>query len=160
MNRSRGSRLWPALLLLTVSVAAAAGEVEADTLASLRPLAEQGDARAQYRLAGMYSAGNGVAADAVEGLLWNGRAAQQGLAEAQFDQGLHYRAGRLFPVDLVRAYMWLSLAEARDHPLARPVMNSVAQRMSEDELAEAQRLVTVWEQTLGLESTCVEPRVR
>lgn len=153
-------RLGSVLLMLAASGGAVASVGSEQTVASVLPAAEQGDAGAQYRLAEMYHAGNGVAVDLVEAFLWNGRAAQQGNADAQFKQGLHYRAGRLFPADPVRSYMWLSLADARDHPLARPVLNSVAQELSPDQLTEARRLVSLWEQTLGSETTCGEPRAR
>ncbi|MBI2319358.1 MAG: SEL1-like repeat protein, partial [Betaproteobacteria bacterium] len=50
---------------------------------ALREVAEQGHAQAQAVLAGMYLAGEGVAADDAEALRWYQRAADQGNAEAQ-----------------------------------------------------------------------------
>lgn len=146
------NRVGGLLLLLALGCGAAAADGQSASFASLLTAAEQGDAPAQFRLAQRYRAGDGMAVDELEGLYWNGRAAQQGHAEAQFNQGLHYSAGRLFPADLLRAYMWLRLAEARDQPLAKPVINRIAASMSEDEIAEAEQWVRSWERTFGSEA--------
>jgi TPR repeat protein len=50
-----------------------------------RPLAEQGDARAQTSLAGMYYNGQGIQRDYAEAAKWVRRAAEQGYAPAQAD---------------------------------------------------------------------------
>jgi len=152
MNMTDVNRVWVLLLLLTLGSGAAAADAQPATFASLRTAAERGDAPAQFRLAQRYRAGDEVAVDELEGLYWNGRAAQQGHAEAQFNQGLHYSAGRLFPPNLVRAYMWLRLAEARDQPLAKPLIRQIVANMSQDGVAEAERLVRTWEQTFGSEA--------
>ena len=61
------------------------------TLREWRPLAEQGDALAQYNLGAMYNIGRGVAEDHAEALKWFRRAAKQGFAEAQFVLGNIYQ---------------------------------------------------------------------
>ena len=48
-----------------------------------RPLAEQGDAEAQYMLADMYDEGHGVPQDDAEAIKWYLKAAEQGHADAQ-----------------------------------------------------------------------------
>ena len=48
-----------------------------------RPLAEQGNADAQYSLGVMYDKGQGVKRDHVESMKWLQRAAQQGNQDAQ-----------------------------------------------------------------------------
>lgn len=76
-----------------------------------RPLAEQGDARAQNNLGVMYENGKGVAQDGNEAIHWYRRAAVQGYSGAQYDLGLAYAIGRGgVRRDPVRAYMWFSLA--------------------------------------------------
>jgi TPR repeat protein len=47
-----------------------------------RPLAEQGDARAQAELGWMYNTGEGVAQNRVQAASWYRKAADQGLADA------------------------------------------------------------------------------
>ena len=47
------------------------------------PLAEQGDAEAQFKLGVMYMNGHGVQQDYAEAATWFGRAAEQGVAQAQ-----------------------------------------------------------------------------
>jgi len=76
-----------------------------------RPLAEQGDARAQNNLGVMYENGKGVAQDISEAVRWYRLAAVQGYGGAQYDLGLAYAIGRGgVRRDPVRAYMWFSLA--------------------------------------------------
>lgn len=55
----------------------------ATALKELTPLAEKGNAKAQYRLAKMFNLGQGLPPDKMEAAKWFHRAAQQGLAEAQ-----------------------------------------------------------------------------
>src|SRR5271155_306922 len=58
-------------------------ELYKNALSRYRPLAEQGDAKAQYELGGMYDAGHGVPQDHVEAVRWFRKAADQGFADAQ-----------------------------------------------------------------------------
>ncbi len=50
-----------------------------------KPLAEQGDAAAQYNLGIMYSNGRGVPQDHVQAVKWYRKAAEQGVAFAQYN---------------------------------------------------------------------------
>ncbi|MEJ2552936.1 MAG: hypothetical protein P8079_02720 [Gammaproteobacteria bacterium] len=50
----------------------------------LKPLAQQGDAEAQYRLAGFYRMGTGVAKSHKTAVRWLRRAAKQGYVKAQY----------------------------------------------------------------------------
>jgi TPR repeat protein len=74
-----------------------------------RPLAEEGDARAQLSLGGMYYNGQGVQQDFPEAAKWTRKAAEQGYAPAQADLGVLCWNGQGVPQDVVLAYMWLSL---------------------------------------------------
>jgi TonB family protein len=76
-----------------------------------RPLAEQGNARAQNNLGVMYENGKGIPEDVAEAIKWYSLAAEQGYAGAQNNLGLIYAIGRGgAPQDQLRAYMWFSLA--------------------------------------------------
>jgi len=77
-----------------------------------RPLAEQGDARAQNNLGVMYENGKGVPQNIAEAVKWYRLAAGQGYAGAQNNLGLIYAIGRGIRRDPIRAYMWFSLAAA------------------------------------------------
>ena len=58
-----------------------------------RPLAQAGDAEAQYRLGVMYAEGRGVAPNDAEAALWFERAAEQGEPMAQYNLGASYAEG-------------------------------------------------------------------
>ena len=62
----------------------------ATALREFKPLAEQGDALAQFNLGVMYDNGEGVPQDYVEVLKWNRKAAERGNASAQFKLGVMY----------------------------------------------------------------------
>nr|WP_240327077.1 tetratricopeptide repeat protein [Ursidibacter arcticus] len=59
-----------------------------------QPLAEQGDAAAQFNLGLMYDNGQGVKQDNQQAVKWYQQAAEQGYAEAQFNLGVMYAKGR------------------------------------------------------------------
>ena len=84
----------------------------ATTLQLLRPLADQGLARAQERLGALYYGGLGVPKDYTEALRWFRRAADLGNADAQYDLGLMYHNGQSVPQDYAEAVKWFRLAAA------------------------------------------------
>ncbi len=59
----------------------------ATALRELRPLAEQGNAKAQYNLGVMYDKGRGVPQDYAKAVGWWRKAAEQGDAKAQYKIG-------------------------------------------------------------------------
>jgi TPR repeat protein len=71
-------------------VAAAGRGDYAAALRLWRPLADQGDAAAQYNLGLMYVDGHGVAQDDAAAVSWFRKAADQGYADAQYNLGLMY----------------------------------------------------------------------
>ncbi len=111
-----------------------------------RPLAEQGDARAQTCLAGMYYNGKGVQRDYAEAAKWVRKAAEQGYAPAQAYLGVLYWNGQGVPQDAVLAYKWLNLAATQD-PDAVGERDVAATQMTADEIAKAQRLAREWKPT-------------
>jgi TPR repeat protein len=84
-----------------------------------RPLAESGDATAQYRLGVMYAEGKGVAPNNVEAARWFERAALQGDASAQYDLGASYAEGIGVPKDNAAAAKWFRRAADQGFPLAQ-----------------------------------------
>ena len=74
------------------------------------PLAELGDAEAQYNLGVMYDEGAGrdrVLGKAAE---WYGMAAEQGFVDAQTNLGIMYMSGQGVPRDRASAQRWLQMA--------------------------------------------------
>ena len=85
---------------------AARGAGYAAVIRLWRPLAEQGDARAQFNLALMYDTGRGVPQDYGAAVIWYRKAAEQGDAEASTQSRAHVRQRRGVPKDSVSAQMW------------------------------------------------------
>ena len=63
---------------------------EQDTIPELRPLAEQGDAGAQFQIGTKYLAGRWIRKDTAEGLRWLRASAEQGFTKAQLHLGTYY----------------------------------------------------------------------
>ena len=78
--------------------------------------------------------------DAAQALVWCRRAAEQGQVEAMYMIGAQCAAGRGVRQDYVQAHVWLSLAAAEGNAVAAKSSKDVAQRMSEEDIAKAQRL--------------------
>ncbi len=121
----------------------------ATALRELRPLAEQGNANAQYNLGFMYINGLGVPLDYAEAAKWFRKAAEQGYAGAQYNLGLMYGNGEGVPLDYAKAHMWFNLAASRFPPgegRDKAVKNRdiVAKRMTPAQISEAQKLAREW----------------
>ena len=82
----------------------------ATTLTEWRPLAEQGDAKAQNNLGVLYDKGHGVPQDYKTAMKWYRLAAKQGHAKAQYNLGLMYDKGHGVPQDDKTAVKWYRLA--------------------------------------------------
>jgi TPR repeat protein len=104
------------------------------------PLAEQGDASAQYNLGEMYRRGDGVPQDFATAMKWYTLAAEQGNASAQYTLGLMYYNGQGVPQDYVYAQMWWNIAASSGNKKASENRDLVAKEMIPPQLAEAQRL--------------------
>ena len=147
-------RIIAIVLLLAVKSASAvdfwAGStyyLRGDFTAALRewrPLAEAGDAQAQYYLGLMYTNGEGVPEDDRQSVNWYRQAAEQGHAQAQFGLGLMYADGAGIPRDNVRAYAWFNLAAARGdervRQLAKKRKTALREEMTPTQIIEAQLL--------------------
>ena len=144
-----------ALAIMAMTVPANAGPLEDANAANKRgdyatafrlwrPLAEQGDAKAQYKLGTMYAMGRGPQQDDAEAVKWWRLAAEQGDTEAQYGLGfMHYR-GQGVPQDVLLAHMWFNLAAAGNNVAGNYGRDLVAERMTPDQIVEAQRLAREW----------------
>jgi uncharacterized protein len=94
--------------------------VNATALRLLRPLAEQGDASAQYNLGLMFDKGQGVPQDYATALSWYRKAAEQGHAAAQNNLGLIFaNGGPGVPQDFATAVSWYRKAAEQGHAAAQ-----------------------------------------
>ncbi len=87
---------------------------EVQRFKATREKAEQGDARAQFRLSEMYSKGEGVPPNYVEAVKWSGKArktAEEGDAETQFKIGVMYHKMK----DYDKAARWYEMAAEQGH---------------------------------------------
>jgi uncharacterized protein len=81
----------------------------------LRPLAEQGNATAQFDLGGMYKHGQGVQQDYALALTWYRKAADQGDARGENAVGDMYLQGNGVPQDFNAALTWYRKSAEQDH---------------------------------------------
>jgi TPR repeat protein len=91
----------------------------ATALQLLRPLAEQGNAEAQFKLGNQYDDGSGVAQNDAEALKWYRLAADQGYASAQYNLGVMYGEGRGVAPNDVEAAKWYGKAAEQGHAAAQ-----------------------------------------
>ncbi len=80
------------------------------SLAECQPLAEEGNAMAQFCVGRLYANGFGVPMDDDLALKWYGRAAEQGYSEAQFNLGLMHSNGWGVAMNDQEAAKWYRLA--------------------------------------------------
>ena len=113
------------LLLTTLVHAEFQGGVEAFERADYetafkewRPLAEQGEAEAQYNLGALYDKGLGVPQDDAKAVHWYRLAAEQGDVKGQYTLGLMYDRGQGIPQDDTKAVPWYRLAAEQGYALA------------------------------------------
>ena len=95
----------------------------------------------------MYEYGTGVPQDNTESLKWYRLAAAQGNADALYLLGVAYRDGEGVPEDFVQAYKWWNLAAASGDTSAVKNKNIVAEKMTKEQIVEAQRLSTAFKPT-------------
>lgn len=125
-------------LLLWTAVTARSGQLEdgqtaydngdyATALGLWRPLAERGNANAEYNLGLIYQRGNGVPKDDQEAVKWFRKAADQGLVEAEFTLGWIYHDGTYgegteVAQDYSEAFKWLRKAAGQGDAHAQQLL--------------------------------------
>jgi TPR repeat protein len=82
----------------------------AAALQEWKPLAEKGDANAQYNVGLLYARGQGVTQDFKEAAEWYRRAAEQGVPAAQYNLGVMYSNGEGVNQDPAEARKWFTKA--------------------------------------------------
>src|SRR6266480_1853344 len=123
----------------------------AKALKLARPLADEGNPRAEAVVGLAYYRGRGVPHDDAEAARWYRRAAERGDAPAQYNLGLAYARGEGVAQDVVAAHMWFNLAAARfpatdtrNRAAAVKNRDTVAGEMTSTQLAEAQKRAREW----------------
>jgi TPR repeat protein len=92
-----------------------------------RPLAEQGNAEAQFRMGRLY--------DYVQ---------QSEIVLALYSLGEFYANGQGVPQDYVQAHMWYNLAAGQNVERAAKAREDLAKSMTSEQIAEAERLAREW----------------
>ncbi len=128
-NRITTTALWVVLSILPFQGSAWAGLDEgyaayvrgdyATALPEFEPLAEQGDAAAQYNLGVMYASGEGVLQDYAKAVEWYRKAAEQGDVTAQYNLGIIYDTGQGVPQDYAKAALWYRKAAEQGDVIAQ-----------------------------------------
>lgn len=109
-----------------------------------QPLADQGDARAQFSLGLLYENGDGVPRDYTKARQWYEKAAAQGDAKAQLYLGLQSSFGQGVPMDAVEAYMWYSLATENGNMHAPGYRDDLSRQMTPAQIAEGKKRAREW----------------
>ena len=112
----------------------------ATVLQEWRPLAEQGNAAAQFNLGLMYYNGKGVPQDYAEAFKWWRLAAEQGDAIAQSNLGSLYEYGQGVLQDNIMAHMWYNLAAANGNEKSGEWRDEIANKMSPAAIEKAQAM--------------------
>lgn len=117
----------------------------------LQPLAEGGNAHAQFALGFIYDTSKEISQDDVEAAKWYRKAAEQGVVGAQYNLGAMYADGHGVPQDYLEAYKWLTIAVTRSptldkktHDDADKMRGAVAAKMTPWQISEGQRLAREW----------------
>jgi hypothetical protein len=126
-----------------VVAASAPASVDSD-VASLKAVADAGDGNAQAMLGKMYLEGNRVPQSYATAAKWFRLAAMAGNAESQVAIGDLLEQGRGIIQDYVQAHMWFNLAAAAGVPEAESRRNTLAAKMTPEQIAEAQKLAANW----------------
>lgn len=109
-----------------------------------RPLAEQGDAAAQFNLGLMYYDGTGVAQNYRQAAEWFQRSADQGYTKSQLNLGAMYAVGKGVKRNYVQSYVWFSLCAADGDERCAAKRDEVASQLKPSKLRQAQRIASEW----------------
>ena len=109
------------------------------------PLAEEGNPGAQSNIGDLYAHGLGVEKDHAEALRWHRLAAAQGIGKSQLFVGLALASGNGVERDPVEGMMWILVADRAGARGARQAFQYARVQMTNEEVAEAQRLADAWQ---------------
>lgn len=99
------------------------------------PLAELGDAEAQYNLGVMYDEGAGTEQDLARAAEWYRKAADQGFVDAQINLGMMYYHGQGFTRDHAEAAKWFKRAASQGDREAAVYLERIEKERPEAEHA-------------------------
>ena len=122
-------------------------DLERLDISQLQPLADAGDADAQFALGMIHTAGDDVPQDLTTALAWMRRAAEQNHLQAQYELGrFHTRQGPR--QDFAEAVKWLRRSAERGYPRAQLTLGMLyaAGQGVEQDMAEAYAWVSLAEQ--------------
>jgi len=111
-----------------------------------RKAAEQGCLEAQSLLEEMYFQRLMAVEDYSEAIEWLHKASQQNLAQAHYAMGLIFGMGLDVPRYYIEACKFFELSAAKGNHKASEILESVEQKMSEEEIAEARRRAAAFAQ--------------
>ncbi|MEQ9042499.1 MAG: tetratricopeptide repeat protein [Alphaproteobacteria bacterium] len=109
-----------------------------------KPLADGGDAMAQFYLGLIYGFGQGVEKDLVEAVRWWRLSAERGNIAAQSNLGFMYKYGNGVPQDIVQAYMWSRIAATNGASFAKANLETMSKEMTTEDIAKAEKLAKEW----------------
>lgn len=117
---------------------------------TMQSLAETSDhGLAQYYTGMMYMKGQGVEQDYKNAGKWFRKASEQNIPQAQYKLAELYFKGRGVPKDYEYAYVWYSVGAAHEHNLSVKSVNKAKEKLSEEELKEADKLIVKYVKQYG-----------
>ena len=138
------------LIIITVvafcgaSLLLGANEDDDDFIEPVLAAADNGNATAQALVGTMYYYGYGLNQDYKKALFWYELAAESGEVSAQATLGRMYYLGHAVRQDLVQAHKWYDIASVNGHEDAGSYRYRVSEKMSHDQIIEAQELAASW----------------
>ncbi len=120
------------------------------SLKLLLPLANKGNAKAQYYVANMYVEGKGVATNILTALKWYKVAAKQGHSASMFMLGSIYFEGKGVTVDQSEAYKWFYLAKTFGDSRGGNLQAALARGMTDNQINQAKQMADTWRRQNGL----------
>jgi len=118
----------------------------ATALSSFRPLADEGNAAAQFNLGQMYRLGQGIPSNVVEAARWYRLAAAQGDAQSQYNLGVMYYNAQGVPRNFVFSHMWLTLSATSGAENAARNRTMLSKQMTPEQITEALQLARACKQ--------------
>jgi hypothetical protein len=109
------------------------------------PLAEQGDANAQYTLGYLHEKGEVTEQNVHEAVKWYRKAARQNHLPAQIRLGSLYASGQGAPQNDVLAYFWFDLVARSGNRAAARLCRKLSGRMRPTQKAAAGQLARKWQ---------------
>ena len=122
-------------------------ETAYNTMISLAATSEDG--LSQYYLGVMYLKGQGVEQNFEEAAKWLRQASEKSLPQAQYKLANLYTEGKGVPRDYEFAYVWYSVGVAHQHALSMNAVDGAREKLSADELAAAEKLITEYIEKYG-----------